>query len=219
MGDSCTFYPGPKAIGYDTNYKEQAIDYKKLLIRCMEQWLDSEGCCWDGEHDKTLTNEEKEVIAKIYEKLNPEYQARVENNELPEDYDERNKKIKRNKKQIMNWKSPRETKITKDGSTLHEIEFENPNSPASKYIIHGNRYRTDSQFSKEIQKKQPWAHALIKWDYDSCNLGGFESIDIHITEIDDEEFLLEGLRDKTKEALEIMDSRLKILREKKCKND
>jgi hypothetical protein len=68
------------------------INYKKLLIRCLEQWIDEEGCCWDGEGDKTLSEKEAKTVMEITEKLGAEYDERVENNELLEDSDERNGK-------------------------------------------------------------------------------------------------------------------------------
>ena len=61
------------------------IDYKKLLVRCMEQWIDSEGGCWNGDMDKTLTKEEQKVVEEIYETLMNEDDTRIEINELLED--------------------------------------------------------------------------------------------------------------------------------------
>jgi hypothetical protein len=71
------------------------IDYKKLLSRCMEQWIESEGCCWNAENDKTITNEEAKSIMEISESLLVNHQKRVQNNQTLEEYDN---ELKRNKR-------------------------------------------------------------------------------------------------------------------------
>jgi len=49
------------------------IDYKKLLKRCMEHWINSEGGCWNGyegddQIDK-LSPKESKAINDIYKEL------------------------------------------------------------------------------------------------------------------------------------------------------
>ena len=49
------------------------IDYKKLLEACLDNWLEAEGCCWDGESynnspEIELTEEEKKAVKEIYDK-------------------------------------------------------------------------------------------------------------------------------------------------------
>ena len=119
----------------------------------------------------------------------------------------------------MNWNKPKETIITQDGSTLYEIKFEKENlaQDPDSYTVHANRYGPKCKFHKEMCKSYRPTQAIIKWDYDSCNLAGSESIEIHISELDDERFLLEGLIDKTKEALKIMESKLKWIKESRKK--
>ena len=41
---------------HKTKGEYMSIDYKKLLTRCMEKWIDAEGGCWDGDSDATITN-------------------------------------------------------------------------------------------------------------------------------------------------------------------
>jgi len=67
---------------------KQKVDYEELLRRCMEQWFDCEGCCWNGEDDKTLTEEERESVMAIHDELEKQYKSRVARNQLLEDYDE-----------------------------------------------------------------------------------------------------------------------------------
>ncbi|UCH72518.1 MAG: hypothetical protein JSW62_02945 [Thermoplasmatales archaeon] len=62
-------------------------NYRKLLTRCMEQWLNQEGGCWSGEDDKTITDEEEKVVRKIYKRLIKQDNERIEKNQLLEDFD------------------------------------------------------------------------------------------------------------------------------------
>lgn len=54
----------------------------------MEQWIDSEGGCWNGENDATLTDEEKKCVNEIYEQLMYQQDERISKNQLLEDFDE-----------------------------------------------------------------------------------------------------------------------------------
>jgi len=66
---------------------EKVRSYRKLLVRCMEQWLDDEGCCWNGEEDLTLTEKEEEIVREIHDYLSKAYDKRIETNETLEDCD------------------------------------------------------------------------------------------------------------------------------------
>ena len=112
----------------------------------------------------------------------------------------------------MNWDEPKETKISKSGTTIHEMKFDSYSCLNHKYIIHGNRFGPESDFCMEVEKINVGTKAIIDWDYDSCNHAGFEGIEIHIGEMADEEFLLNGLLAKTVKAVEIMKDRLQYLK-------
>lgn len=58
----------------DIQNGEDAIDYKKLLIICLESWLKCEGVCWIGDDEKDrVTDQEKAEVRKIVHKLDPDY--------------------------------------------------------------------------------------------------------------------------------------------------
>ena len=57
-----TWYDGRSKI------MPENIDYKKLLEACMDNWLESEGCCLDGEFNEDLTEEEKKAVKEVHDK-------------------------------------------------------------------------------------------------------------------------------------------------------
>jgi hypothetical protein len=72
-----------------------SVDYKKLLTRCMEQWIDSEGGCWNGDEDLTITEEEEAAIKEIYDNLDKQFDDMYNKNMILEDYDEQHGRIVR----------------------------------------------------------------------------------------------------------------------------
>lgn len=64
------------------------VDYKKLLKRCMQQWVESEGCCWSGECEETdaqdglpdgfkqLTQEEITLMSRLHSVVMHEHEKR-----------------------------------------------------------------------------------------------------------------------------------------------
>ena len=62
------------------------VDYKKLLKRCLQEWYNSEGCCWcpdvaDREFDEgweeSLSDEDISAANEIFEEVRKEYEDHI----------------------------------------------------------------------------------------------------------------------------------------------
>ncbi len=75
------FGMGPKAgrvFGLMENWATEVekvavpVDYRKLLKRCMEQWVEDEGGCWDVDFQEDLSKEERDAVKEVYNEINKE---------------------------------------------------------------------------------------------------------------------------------------------------
>ena len=70
----------------NANKPTNEVDYKKLLKRCLTEWMEDEGCCWDGSNNdcgygdgsepEKLLDKESEAIEKIYNEVCTEWELR-----------------------------------------------------------------------------------------------------------------------------------------------
>jgi len=79
----------------NNEWRKMSVDYKKLLIRCMEQWIDDEGGCWDGSGDLTITDEEESVVAEILNDLKDQFDDMHNKNMILDDYEKKQGRIVR----------------------------------------------------------------------------------------------------------------------------
>jgi len=99
--------------------------------------------------------------------------------------------------------------VTKSGTTQEHWLFEFDDLV---YIVHDNRFGTESTFHKKLLKEDnTTTRCEIVWDYDLVCGPGEECIAVHINGKDDEKDLLNGLIEKTQEALKMMENRKAFL--------
>ena len=117
------------------------------------------------------------------------------------------------KDSVMDWGSPQHASKTKDGTTQESDTFLLDGGYVdTSYVVHNNRFGKDCTFSKKVLEEETTTRVKVTCDYDPICGCGEESIAIRISEREYEVELLDGLIEKTQEALKLMMDRKAFLK-------